>query len=110
MNQQAMVPIEPIRELVERRIREWEAEHDRSGLEAVIDRISLVSGKSTNTVQRNLHRIRSGFDTCSRGPNKGKKVPVKSVSLDYADQIICALDHPILFWTDPRLRKAYELD
>lgn len=118
-NGRLAVPIEPIREILEEAARLHERAYQkkpttgyrdgviqlepRSGLEAVAEEIALYTGRTTTTIVRQLFAIRAGWDT-----NRGKRYPRRTITLRFADEILCALGMQERWYTDPRLREVYE--
>ena len=115
-----LVPVEPIREALERateRVRQEYAVSPRTrtgdaGLIAPVDavarEISGYTGKKLDTVQRTVFRIRNGYDH-KAGRQGCVRAPVASVTFEIADEILCALGMVERWYTDPRLREVYEL-
>ena len=114
-----MVPREPIAEFLElelmkrlHRDTDTTSHYNRQDAErklmspvsALVSEIAEYSGRSKPAVTRTIHRIRSGFDS----DKKGGRYEYKNVTLTMADEILCALGRPFLFYEDPRLREVYE--
>lgn len=103
------VPVGPISRVLEALYVELAEEGIPDPMETVALRIAAyrkrhaLSGQNLGTVRRTLWRIRHRRDV-----SRGKQIVVKGITFAMADDILCALNKPELWYEDPELAAVYE--
>ena len=102
------MPREPIAEAIEEHFKSlgtkdtnpWRANLPTTWF---LVRLAKKTGRSRDSLARQVRAIRSG--KWSGGGSHNEEA--KTVDFDLADAILCVIDKPMLFYTDPRLHRVY---